>query len=222
MIRLRCDRCEKTLEVPDDLEGKKIECPACGDVNQVPWREGPGPRAGAGAGVARAAPMRDRAAAAGYPPDSGPETRVMLVRPVVFRSRPLRSLLVLALMIAGAAGIVTVGWVRPMMMLAWASGAALGAGLVTVLAWKVATLTESLEITNKRTVERRGLLSKATTEVLHDHVRNVQITQTMWQRVWGIGRVGLSSSAQDDVEIVMNGLPSPEKIKRVIDLYRPM
>lgn len=224
MIRITCDRCEKVLEIPDDLQGRKVECPSCGDVNQVPGKA-PGRSGTADRRTGRSSThddAHDRAVAAGLPPDSGPETRVLLVHPALFRARPLQSLLIILLMLAAAFGIVWFLWGSPHRAMTWVSAAVFAAGVLTILFWKVGTLTEALEITNKRTIERRGLFSKATTEVVHDHVRNVQITQSFWERIWRVGRLGLSSSAQDDVEIVMDDLPDPERLKRIIDLYRPL
>ena len=96
------------------------------------------------------------------------------------------------------------------------------AGVGVMVVWKIKTLAEGLEITNKRSIARRGLLSKATSEVLHDNIRNIQITQTMWQRVWGVGKMGISSAGQDGLEIDIKNLPRPDKIREMIDLYRPL
>lgn len=218
MIRLRCDRCRKLLEAPGDLAGQRIECPACGDVNVLP------------AGAAQDAPGKspaaaippDRAAQAGLPPDSGPEQAVMVLRPVMFRARLGLTLLMIAGVLAAAAGMVYFGAVRRQPAGVWASVAVLALCFLGLLLWKIEHLGTRLTITNKRTIARRGLISRSTTEVLHDHVRNVQVTQTAWQRIIGIGRLGLSSAADDDVEIVMDDLPSPDRIRQVIDLYRPM
>ncbi len=146
----------------------------------------------------------------------------MVVRPAMFRSRLGLAALVAAGLAAALSGMVYFGGVSKQPAMFWASVAVFALGLGVLAVWKVAHLASKLEITNKRTIARRGLISRATTEVLHDHVRNVQITQSVWQRVLGIGRVGLSSAADDTVEIVMDDLPSPDRIRRVIDLYRPL
>jgi len=96
------------------------------------------------------------------------------------------------------------------------------AGLASIGVWKVKTLTESLEITNKRSIARYGLLSKATSEVLHDNIRNIQITQTFVERICGVGEIGISSAGQDGLEIDMKNLRNPDKIREMIDLYRPL
>jgi uncharacterized membrane protein YdbT with pleckstrin-like domain len=96
----------------------------------------------------------------------------------------------------------------------------LGLGLGVLLIWWFRTLGTALIVTDRRTVLRRGLFSKYTTEVMHCDVRNVQIGQTCFQRILGVGAVGISSSGQSGIEIEAVGLPRPGKIKRIIDQAR--
>jgi len=204
------------IEVPDDKAGTKVDCPYCGDVNTMP--------ASAGAGTDPAARKHDRAAAAGFPPDSGPETQVMLVRPALVRSRPIRFILVL---IIGLTGLV-LGLIHLVSAQAVPLWVAVMAALVFVACagamawWWIQSLSAALEVTNKRTVARRGLLSRSTSEVVHDNIRNVQIEQSFWQRVWNVGSIGISSSGQDGIEIQMEHVPQPRRVKEIIDLYRPL
>lgn len=217
MVSKSCDRCERTIEFPDEQAGAKVECPYCGDMNTMPALAGthvPG----------RPGSRSDRAVAAGYPPDSGAEQRVAMVRPAWVRSRPFRAIGAL-LMAAGGVVLGLIHLVSPAAVPMWAAIiavlAALGFGGM-VLWWWVESLSAALEVTNKRTVARRGILSRSTSEVLHDNIRNVQIEQTFWQRVWGVGSIGISSSGQDGIEIQMDRIPGPQRLQQVIDLYRPL
>ena len=88
--------------------------------------------------------------------------------------------------------------------------------------WKFLTFGETLEITNKRSILHVGILRKNTTEVLHDNIRNVQVDQSFWNRVWKVGTMGISSSAQAGVEIEAKHIPKPHHVRKVIDLYRPI
>ncbi|MFG0331506.1 MAG: PH domain-containing protein [Phycisphaerales bacterium] len=83
-------------------------------------------------------------------------------------------------------------------------------------------LGDRVQITNKRTIYRRGLLSKSTTEVMHDHVRNIQIEQSFLNRLFNVGKIGISSSGQSAIEIEVHSVPKPHEVKRIIDHYRPM
>ncbi|MDX9912515.1 MAG: PH domain-containing protein [Phycisphaerales bacterium] len=238
MVRKACDKCEFVIEVGDERAGQKVSCPKCGDVNVLPFAGsgtpgsgtagssplgmvGGGGAAGAASGGASGAGRVDRASAAGYPPDSGPEKRVMLVRPAMLRARPMRFLALLLVVIAGAVGGVWLG-IEGRTVWAGLCGAAAVAGLVAFGVWRVLTMAAGLEITNKRTILRTGLLSRASSEVVHDNIRNLQIRQTFWQRIWSVGEIGISSSGQDGVEIVMGGLAKPHEVRKVIDLYRPL
>ena len=215
MVTVTCDRCDRRLEVPEEKRGTKVQCPYCGDVNVVPERDpdaDPPPHAPHGA-------RRDRASELGLPPDRGPERRVMKVRPAMFRARPALFTLLVAVLAGGVIGAAVFAW-RGRAPYAYGAGAAALAALVWLDVWKLRTMFVALEITNKRTVETRGLLSRATSEVLHEDIKNLQITQTFWQRIWGVGTIGISSSGQDGIEIVVTNMPRPMEIKRTIDAYR--
>lgn len=211
MIRLTCDNCNQTLEVPDSAAGQKVKCPACGDVRVIP------------AAVTAAEPVKeDRPAAAGLPPMHGPEQRVMIVRASMARARPFLFLILMVLIFGGCGGAVYYGLMAfRAPLLAVCLGAVL-VGLVVFTFWKVRCLETSLEITSKRTIERKGLFSRFTSEVLHQDVRNIQVTQTFLGRIMGVGRIGISSAAQEDIEIVADDVPSPNRIREIIDLYRAL
>ena len=77
-----------------------------------------------------------------------------------------------------------------------------------------------LEISNKRTVRKEGIVRRNSSEVLHDHVRNVEIRQSFLQRLTNVGYLGISSSGQDGIEIEVRDLPKPYELKSLIDAYR--
>jgi hypothetical protein len=166
----------------------------------------------------------DRPSKHGLPPDFGAEQAVLKVRPSFFRAKPIRVLLLLVMpLIAAAVAVWLVeeggGFGRGALVLGIAAAVC---WVPMSVWWFIATRSKGLEITNKRTIERRGLLSKSTDEVLHDHVRNVKVDQTFYQRVVRIGRIGIASSGSDDTEIIMEDLPDPQKLRDIIDLYRPL
>lgn len=218
MIQKICDGCERTIEVGDELAGQKVACEACGDVNVMPGKA-------TSTATAPAMGRNDRAVAMGLPPDTGPEQPALKVRPAMLRARPFAFLAQLLVLLAGLAGVV---WGLVGQPSTANTAALIGGGLVAVVAmgslgvWKIKTLGAVLEITNKRTVLRRGLFSRATSEVVHDNIRNVQVTQTFWQRVWKVGTLGLSSSGQDGIEIEIGDIPNPDRVRKVIDAYRPL
>lgn len=208
MVQIRCDACDKSIELPAAVAGQKVKCPHCGDVN-----------------VMRSAGQtlpKDRAAEAGHPPANGPEVVVKRVRPASFRSRPLTASLVIVIALTGAVCAVMLG-TNPATF-----PAGIACGVVSMVAfgvigyWKVLSMAEGLRITTKRVVDSEGLFSKSTSEVLHADIKNVQIIQSFWQRVWRVGTISISSAGENENPIEMRGVAHPEDVRALIDLYRPL
>ncbi|MCA9304259.1 MAG: PH domain-containing protein [Phycisphaerales bacterium] len=221
MIRIQCDNCEEVLEIADELAGTKYPCPHCGDINRVPAAATIESKVDP-TGTPRTSERVDKAAAAGYPPDTGPEVRVMKVRRCWARSRMIRFALAVLVALVGAVGLV---WVPVTDQVGWyyALFVPMTLGMLGLIAWWwVARYTASLEITTKRTVMHHGLFSRSTSEVVHDNIRNVTVDQSFLQRVYKVGKLGIASSGQDGIEIQVNHLPAPDKLREIIDLYRPL
>lgn len=216
MIHIHCDKCERELAFDDSQAGEKVECPHCGDVNRLPAA----PKPAAKANGNRSA-VQDRATAQGLPPDSGPEVRVTVIRPSLIRSKPIVS----ALLALGPVALsITLLFVvsadrRPMWLMVWPPIA----GWVVLGVWAIfVRLSACLIISNKRTVLRHGMLSRSTSEVLHDHVRNIEIDQSLTNRLCRVGTIGISSSGQDGIEVQIGRMPNPRRLREIIDLYRPL
>jgi uncharacterized membrane protein YdbT with pleckstrin-like domain len=145
------------------------------------------------------------------------EETLRTAHPVMFRRHPWRYLFELALVVAGIWGCIG-WWMRggAGSLLDWLSLGALILGGVSLIAWRIRTLTSTLIVTNKRTRLSRGLISKHTTEVQHDDVRNLQVHQTIWGRLVNVGDLAISSAGQNDLEIQARGLGDPGGIAELI------
>ena len=95
-----------------------------------------------------------------------------------------------------------------------------GVGFIILLVWWLHCKGTLITVTEERTILRRGILSKSLNEVWHEDVRNVQMRQTFFQRIFGVGAIGISSSGQSGVELAVAGIPDPEKLKAIIDHYK--
>ncbi len=125
-----------------------------------------------------------------------PEEILLTANPSMFRSNPI-------------------GFIGSVILIA-----AFGAGLVILFIWWLKCKTRTITITNKRTTVREGLISKNTSEILHSHIRNIQVLQGFFDRIFGVGTLAISSAAQSDMELSFSGLAHPEKIKSLIDEHR--
>lgn len=163
---------------------------------------------------------------------SEPAERTLVeVHPVVFRARPIASILFIVVGLAAAAliilavtGMSLAGYsfggtmvLGPASIVVWLSAAALLVIAGMVGYWTLLSRFTTLTVTDDRTIYREGIVSRDTSEVQHDDVRNIQLDQTFMQRLLNVGGIGISSSGQDDLEVVAKGLPHP---KQIIDLIR--
>lgn len=96
----------------------------------------------------------------------------------------------------------------------------LGLGILILACWYLSCITQTLTVTSKRSILRRGVLSKSTTEVRHEDVRNTQVSQTLLQRLFGTGQLAISTAARNEVEIRIADIPNPEKARRLINELR--
>ncbi|MGQ0628065.1 MAG: hypothetical protein ACT4PL_08200, partial [Phycisphaerales bacterium] len=150
MVTITCEKCDKPFAVETAPPGAKLPCPACGDVNVI--RADNTVRAGA-----------DRAAALGLPPASGPETTILITRGAMFRSAPFTFMGLSLLLLAGLVGGGVLGAIGQIAL--GGVAAAVGfIGLIALTIWKIRNLGERLEVTSKRVVFTRGLLSKTSLE----------------------------------------------------------
>lgn len=142
----------------------------------------------------------------------------------MFRAHPFRYALVVLLFIAGVAGVVA-----PLVSenvwswLLWPSLALLLGTAIWFTWWWITThFWVRLVVTDKRTIRHIGIIKRHTTEVLHDHVRSVDIRQTFFERMLDVGTIGIDSAGQDGIEIEVSDIPHPYEIKKIIDTYRRM
>jgi len=93
-------------------------------------------------------------------------------------------------------------------------------GVIALLIWWLSVLCTTLTITEKRVVLRKGILFKEMSEVLIQDIRNVQISQGPLQRLTNAGKIGISSAGQSDIEIEVQGILDPKKVKAILDRCR--
>ncbi len=98
--------------------------------------------------------------------------------------------------------------------------AAFGLGLLLLLIWWLGCLGTTLTVTDRRVILRRGLLSRSSNEVWHTDINNVQVTQSFLQRLTGVGSIGISTAAQEGIEIQVGGIPDPDAVRQIINDHR--
>lgn len=218
-VKFECPHCKSTVEVEATSVGEIVSCPSptCG----LPF-EASAPRGRAlDPGQQR---VPDREGEERLVADENLETTLHVSHPAMFRRQPFAFIGLCAAVLLGLVGVIGsftggVDLLAPGMLL-WVSVMVLALSAGTLFAWWIKVIDETLTITTERTVHRKGLLSKRTTEVLHDDVRNLQLDQSFLERLMGVGDIAISSSGQDDLEIVARAVPRPDEIVAIIRKYQ--
>ncbi len=162
------------------------------------------------------------------------ERTIFVVHPVVFRARPIRTIIGLTILIASVYGLwvaLADGWndsaallttdkISEINWLLWLSVAGLVVVVVTIAYWFVLSAFTTLTITDSRSIFQKGLFSRDTSEVQHDDVRNIQLEQSIFQRLMRTGQISISSSGQDGLEIVASRISNPATIVDTVRKYQ--
>lgn len=224
-IAYRCPHCRQAIEIDEALIDDTVNCPnpECG----LPFHIEP-----PDATVVPASQLADESVIDLRTRPDDPESdgignaaeRVLqTLHPSMFRARPLKFI-----GLAAAAGCGIVGlffwmfseaglvindstWLTPTpLLLTSLLLIAVGGGWLFV--WWLQTIYVTLRITSVRSLLKRGIISRQTSEVRHSDVRNIQVDQNIYQRLVGVGDIAISSSGQDDLEIDIDGIPNPESV----------
>ena len=78
-----------------------------------------------------------------------------------------------------------------------------------------------LIIDKEKSIYKTGFLENKTYEIKHIDVKDIQVFQNFFERVFGIGGlISISSSGQSDIGIKINGIEDYEKVKELINSQR--
>lgn len=145
--------------------------------------------------------------------------------PAMFRNNPPRFLGAVLLSLIGIAVLV----VTPLTtytsidthLVDLGSGLVLFAlGPIILAPWWLRCKGTSITVTDNRLVLRQGIFAKHTTEIYHDDVRHVELRQSFFNRILGVGTIAISSAGTGGVELRVEGIRTPEKVKEIIDRHR--
>ena len=212
----QCPVCQHDITVSDNVIGTIVDCPSCDSPIQIE--------------VPVAHQVVDHTPNPDAPRIDYAEREENILRelhPSMFRKHPIRYIFYAGIVLVGLLGIINTmangdlvaagGWLTFTSWIQWAiSGAITLAGLILFLKWWLEIRYTTLIVTSKRTILRKGIVSRETSEVQHDDVRNIQVDQNMYERIVGVGDLAISSSGQDDLEIVVLGIAHPEDVADVV------
>lgn len=229
----QCPYCGEVMEIDSHLRGEMVTCSnqECGQAFRISVPQGHFTQQdGAASHISK-----DRLEESGAGTPHSDETELFRVHPAFIRRRPFKALGMaligllgmvallagfgVGLGLAGMAGMDRLDSL-PDRLLMSVGGVLIVISLLSFFWWWLVTVFTTVTVTTKRTIHRVGIISRDSSEVQHDDVRNLQIDQSILQRILGIGDIAISSSGQDDMEIVAVGVPDPEQIAKVVRKYQ--
>lgn len=120
---------------------------------------------------------------------------------------------VLAGVIVGLASAVAENTVQ----VAWVVGAVLAVIALAVLVAFVRRSATTYTITSERLTIRHGLLSRELHQTRLERVQNVASTQSLVDRMLGIGAVDFDTAGEAGFDFAFRGVADPEAIVRTVD-----
>lgn len=195
MIYYGCPACDAPMSSPESLAGQRERCPDCGNVAVVPQNELSLP-------TTSSSPPN---------PARSSGSKRLTFSPVMFRNSPILYLVLVGSMFLCLV-LARASWNAPDPRVSfWCFATAGGCALVLII-WWLACISTRLIIEADRVIQHHGILSRSTSEVRARDIRNVQVSQGVFQRMMGTGSVAVSTAAQSDMEIKVHGLRSPARI----------
>ena len=204
-LAYECPHCNKVITISPGVINETVNCPQCDKQFQ------------AQAPVGHPVKSHRSPSSSGdvVETEASTEQTLLTRHPVVFRNHLLLTILLILDVLAGLAALV-LGFTGKAMLGMTGSplistGAVLlvVAGLYAAYRW-IQSLATTLTVTTQRTIVVNGLFAQQTSEVQHDDVRNIKSERNVLERLLNYGDMALSSSGQDDMEIVVHDIPDPQ------------
>jgi uncharacterized membrane protein YdbT with pleckstrin-like domain len=150
-------------------------------------------------------------------PARSQEETVYKLKPSIWRSQPFTFLLYILLILSPAiTAAVAYRYGLDARTLALVSVLPCAFGCLMLIVWKLRCKSTELTITTRRCILRHGILGRYTTEIRHSDIRNIQVAQSFWQRICGVGHICISSEMEDEHDLEVSGIPHPDRVAETI------
>jgi uncharacterized membrane protein YdbT with pleckstrin-like domain len=80
----------------------------------------------------------------------------------------------------------------------------------------LSTYSRELIVTSQRARKRTGIIRVSSTEMELRSIRNIQVEQSIMERILGVGTLRLSSAGQSGVELTIRAVDNPKEIRDLI------
>jgi len=97
---------------------------------------------------------------------------------------------------------------------------AVGIGFLIFLIWWLRCKGQVITVTSEKVSKRTGILSKNTNDIYLEDIKNIQVKQSLFQRMFGVGTLAIASAGTGGIEIAITGIPDPNRIKNILEEQR--
>jgi len=89
---------------------------------------------------------------------------------------------------------------------------------VLIIIWKEMERRKTTYlVTDKRIIKEVGIMGKRTTSTIYRKITDVHMTQSMIQRMLGIGNIILNTAGGEGPEIILSGIDNAPAVKKEIE-----
>lgn len=143
------------------------------------------------------------------------ETELGTIRPVMFRRYPFRFIAYMGLIVGGLV-VALITLIHGLLFVTLLAVAAAAFGGYRLCRWWLRNRNTSLTVTKDRCILRTGVVNAVTTEVPLAEVKDIQINQTLVNRIMKVGDIVVSTSGEGGVTVMVMGMPNPQEIARLM------
>lgn len=222
LLTYKCPHCGHPTDVDATMAEQTITCPnpLCHKPFklEVPTAQ-PMPNLVISPGLAHEVIQDNHAAANATEASQEAETDLLTVHPMMFRRYPFRCI-AYALMSVVGLGFLLASLIKGGLVFGLLGLAMVGFGTFKLVVWWLRMIGTSVTLTTKRTLLRTGALHSQLTEVPHSQVADIEVHQTLFNRLMGVGDIALVAHPDEKKGILLMGLPNPEDIAQQIRTRR--
>ncbi|MCK9230028.1 MAG: PH domain-containing protein [Syntrophales bacterium] len=219
-FRFNCPHCKQSLEAPEEILGQQINCPSCNRAITLPDPQPTAPTASppppqnqtkacsfCGEAILLAAVKckhcgefldgRNRQAAAAPPPPQ-PKKSKLQVENDLWKGNP-SYLYYLGHFIFGVI-------LLPLF----------GLGLLFIVYALLDRNFKVYTLTNKRVMSKAGIISRKIHEIGVRDIRNINVKQSILERLFGLGTIEIASAGTGGIEVSFAGINNPMRARDLI------